>query len=392
MRFVAFLFLILFLFGFTPNPRGFVNSAENAHLAVWEIQNSIFSTSTAVAVDSNYFLTNFHVFRSLFKKSDTPVSKVTLSQYGNSKELSVDKLVAAFGKYDVVLFKTKESVDNYLDLADSFSPDQAKELSVIGYPQGSFNIMKQNEKITYEDILSFAVMVDQFNLNGASGGPVVNPNGKLVGLVHSSIGNLVNGVKIEHLRKAIHVDEKAKEICPQPSHPALCLDEKAQQIIEMAKQGDVLAQYQVGRNDNFIVSEHSPFTFDMLKEAAESGFFPPAAHSLGTVYDKGIRTTKNLPLAFHWYYTAAQGGHIRGQTNAGMMAYSGEGREEQDFVLAFQLFEMAAEQGDVLSQYNAGIMCLEGEGTDQNTDRARYFFNKAAKQGHPYAKQILKTL
>lgn len=410
MRVIPFFFLTFFLLGFTPKPEGFIKSAQNAHLAVWQIHNPSFSGSgTTVAVGSNYFLTNFHVFRLLFKKSDTPLDKMILSQYGNPRKLSIDTLVAAFGKYDLVLFKTKESVNDYLELAASFSPSQARELSAIGYPRGSFNTMKQNEKITYEDFLSFAVMVDQFNISGASGGSIVNPEGKLVGLVHSANGNLISGIKIEHLRKVINVDGKAKEICSQPSLPGLCLDEKAQQVIEAAKQGDILAQYQVGRNDSFIFSEHSKFTLDMLKEVAGSGSFlsdahivhqfreldgfPPAAHSLGVVYDKGLRgVARDLKLAFQWYHTAAQRGHIRAQTNAAILAYTGEGTGEQNFVLAFQLFEMAAEQGDVLSQYNAGIMCLEGQGTDQSTDQARYFFNKAAKQGHPLARRILRTL
>jgi hypothetical protein len=60
------------------------------------------------------------------------------------------------------------------------------------------------------------------------------------------------------------------------------------------------------------------------------------------------------------------------------------------YKVAFAEFKKAAERGDAKAQYSLGVMFHDGIGTPQNAEMARYWFVKAADQGHPTAKAILK--
>ncbi|WP_440903588.1 tetratricopeptide repeat protein [Catenovulum sp. SX2] len=64
----------------------------------------------------------------------------------------------------------------------------------------------------------------------------------------------------------------------------------------------------------------------------------------------------------------------------------------QDFKKAFELFTKAAEMGHTFAQVNLAEMYRDGEGTDENLDKAQYWFEMAAKQGNQTAKQSLKKL
>jgi hypothetical protein len=60
------------------------------------------------------------------------------------------------------------------------------------------------------------------------------------------------------------------------------------------------------------------------------------------------------------------------------------------YALAFKEFKDAAEKGDARAQYSLAVMYNDGIGVKKNPAEAMVWFRKAAAQGHPMAKEILK--
>ena len=46
-----------------------------------------------------------------------------------------------------------------------------------------------------------------------------------------------------------------------------------------------------------------------------------------------------------------------------------------------ELYELAASQGDATAQYSLGLMYEKGHGVDQSYERAKEYFEPAARQG-----------
>jgi len=57
---------------------------------------------------------------------------------------------------------------------------------------------------------------------------------------------------------------------------------------------------------------------------------------------------------------------------------------------AFKEFKAAAEKGDARAQYSLAVMYNDGIGVRKTPDEAMNWFRKAAANGHPVAKEILK--
>jgi len=76
----------------------------------------------------------------------------------------------------------------------------------------------------------------------------------------------------------------------------------------------------------------------------------------------------------------AQAGYEEGYQAANKGAYA----------VAFKEFKTAAEKGDARAQYSLAVMYNDGIGVKKNPDEAMIWFRKAAAQGHPLAKEILK--
>ena len=60
------------------------------------------------------------------------------------------------------------------------------------------------------------------------------------------------------------------------------------------------------------------------------------------------------------------------------------------YATAFKEFRNAAENGDARAQYSLAVMYNDGIGIRKNPEEAMAWFRRAAANGHPLAKEILK--
>ena len=190
------------------------------------------------------------IVRSIVKRKKT-LGSITLSQEGSDVELKIDSVVAINVAHDLVHFRTTESMSHYIDpVYTEGLPLEAYEdldslgedLTLIGYPGGSFTRIEPRQGISYENILSYTFATELYSLDGASGGPVINSNGHFIGIAFFAEINMVYFIKITHIAKLLSQTSGVR--CENDLQS--CLLRGARQVAQMAQQGDTLSLYLMG--------------------------------------------------------------------------------------------------------------------------------------------------
>ena len=371
---------------------------NQAHRAVWKIQlkreavdrlyGNRMGTTFAVGMDSsgetNHFITNAHVLYALFYMGASR-SDIVLSQKGHRKTLGIRQIVALSGTYDLALVKTTESVTDYVILADTFSTQ--KEHSIIGYPGGSFNRLRQTGISMYKDSLSFMFSVNQMGVKGLSGGPVLNQYGEVVGVNHSARDNMIYGVKLEHVARI--VDNGIT--CSQSFSLESCVREDTERVKELARhRNNEVAQFQIGRHDPYIKT-NLEMQNTMLIRSAHAGF-PPAKYTLAVRHYNGDRNfRRDRKRAFREFRETARKpfNYVFAQDFTAVLYAHGTGTP-QNWKNSVYWFERAAQQGHAPAQYElAHLLTTVGLGIPQDRERAMNLVEKAADQGHEQARNFL---
>ncbi len=118
-----------------------------------------------------------------------------------------------------------------------------------------------------------------------------------------------------------------------------------QKFQELAEQGDVAAQYNLGLiyATGKGVAPDTAESSKWLEKAAVAGD-AAAQNYLGYLMSGGKGVPRDYSAAAKWYFLAATQGHARAQYNLGRLHYMGIGVPE-DFVQAYKWFSLAALQG-----------------------------------------------
>ena len=159
-------------------------------------------------------------------------------------------------------------------------------------------------------------------------------------------------------------------------------------IKKIAKQGDIKAQIELGfaYYEGKEVPQNKTLAAHWFLKAAEQGDML-AQHYMGWMYAKADGVEKNIEKAIYWYTKAAENGHIDSQVNLGNIYL-----REKSYTQARKWYELAASKGDQHAQYELGIMYHLGEGNQQDNEKAKALFLKAAEQGNEDAKKALVML
>ena len=393
--FILFISLNLFSLTFVQAQAPEVLQAENS---IRQIYSKSTFLGTGFFISPKLFVTNFHILSYLSETTEN-LNEVHLTQEGNPNTLNIKKVVAVSALYDLVLIETQETSQNYLTLSES-KVKADDDLFIIGYPEEILTRVKKTGKINYEDASNFSFPVNHSNLHGASGSPVLNDQGQIIGVLYRVDTNLAFAIKINSLKKFIAGD--MRQNCKAISFKN-CLKKEIENLKALAEQGFTRAQYYLGylyylgknvpqnykqavhwlqkaaRQGSTEAQQHLAFIYyygekgvpknynlalDWLKQAAEQGLAPAQLY-LAVMYDNEKEVSQNLKLVFYWTEQAALQGFAEAQFNLGRMYYYG-GRFPQNYKLAFEWFQKSALQGNVQAQYSLALMYLNGEGVPQN--------------------------
>ncbi len=346
-------------------------SLRDAHRAVWKMHNpdavlEHYSFGTATFVGPRLAVTNYHVLDGVL--NHTSYQDIALSQKGSARTLRIRRILAVSRTYDLALLETTVPGNGYLELAShrKTSLEHLTRLTLIGYPKASFRTMKQKERtrVLYESEWHYSIALEaphhyrHKDSKGASGGPILNTQGKVMGVIARASYNLIFGVKLEHLRSLIRAGTGARQepwwltLCTKYRYLGDCLKAETESLRRLAERGHPIAQYRL-----WLLHEESAYGVSQLKKSADNGFAPSL-----------------LDLAYL----------LTDDTNS-----DDDENSDTKNAQAFHLAQQAAEQQLSTAQAELGKMLLEGAGTPKNKSLAIYWLEQAADQGLNRANKAL---
>ncbi len=153
----------------------------------------------------------------------------------------------------------------------------------------------------------------------------------------------------------------------------------------LADQGDVNAQYELGRmfENGQSVAKNDQLAVAWYRKAAEQGHAEAQA-SLGVLYARGYGVPRNDPYAVFWFRKAADQGLAKAQYDLAYMYSKGLGTPRDD-QQAIDWYKKAAGQGVVRAQYNLGEIYSKGVGVPKDEQEAYFWWLLASAQGFPQA-------
>ena len=360
----------------SPSAPEALSKLDNAEFSVWRIENSV-KGGTGFFIGENLFVTNDHVVSGMLKTG--AVEDMVLSQKGNTAVLKIKRIVALSVLYDLTLLETNETVENYLSLQKT--PLESDDpLFISAYPGSFFKRMRQTGSVIYENDRVLMFPVDHSYLEGASGGPVLNGKGQVVGIMSHRTDNMAIVIKPNHLREFIAGNIGLN--CLRFPDPKICMDKGTENLRELAEQGSMYAQFVL--SDAYTkgkrVEPDPEQAVVWRKKAAEQGHIS-SQFNLAADYIKGNGVQPNPERAFFWVQQAANQGYPKAQNNLAFLYYKGKG-VESDPEQGFMWLEKAAKQNYVRSQWHLCYMYYTGERVGKDLEKSFFWCQKAAEQGH----------
>ena len=151
------------------------------------------------------------------------------------------------------------------------------------------------------------------------------------------------------------------------------MESNLDQLIQSAKAGDPVAQYQLGFH-----GKDSYQNYKWYKLSAEQGYIP-AVYMLGLCYQGGKGVEKDIIEAIKCFYQAAMGGEIAGGLS-NLMAHYMDG--EVPAIYQDQCLKCFLKYAHIdWVAYNIGDIYMNGIGVEQNYVEGAEWYRKAAKQG-----------
>ena len=190
-------------------------------------------------------MTNHHVLKGALNY--THLADERLVQEGQPTALRIDRVLILSQVYDLAFFETKETVNGYLGLADDVSKDRLHNLTLLGYPDGTFRDIKQKTRVTYEDAVSYGVATHLKDLRGSSGSPILNASGEVVAVMADSFDNIALTRKLKYVKSLVlsHYlnEQKGFTDCTPYPNVRLCFKESFSQLHDVGRDGDPWAQH-----------------------------------------------------------------------------------------------------------------------------------------------------
>ena len=142
----------------------------------------------------------------------------------------------------------------------------------------------------------------------------------------------------------------------------------------------------------FLESNNKTVGMQWLECAYVIGRDLDAAHEMALIYEYGRFGVATDPVvAFSWFQTAANAGHVEGMAELALCYELGCGVEADD-EQALDWYMKAAEAGHVTAKYSVGECFEEARGVPQSDSEACLWYYKAAVAGCEDSRRALKRL
>ena len=183
-----------------------------------------------------------------------------------------------------------------------------------------------------------------------------------------------------------------QSVANDESFPLAGRDEAAEQLEQLAEDGDAYAQYIIGTayRDGGLLIPDTAKAQKLLERAAEQGL-DAAQYALGKLYLSDDADVHDPAKGIYWLKRSADNGNDHAAYRLGKEYLSGE-NVSKDTSAAAEYLRQAADNDSAYAQYLLGKLYLTGEGVQQATDTAYQWFTKAYYGGHTYAGMFMDRI
>ena len=169
-------------------------------------------------------------------------------------------------------------------------------------------------------------------------------------------------------------------------------DEAAEQLEQLAEDGDAYAQYIIGTayRDGGLLIPDTAKAQKLLERAAEQDL-DAAQYALGKLYLSDDADVHDPAKGIYWLKCSADNGNDYAAYRLGKEYLSGV-HATKDVETAVFYLNQAANNRNAYAQYLLGKLTLMGEGVPKDMDAAYEWFSAARANGHAYAEFFMKRM
>ena len=268
----------------------------------------IMSPSTGFFIDNKTIVTAFHSLQNLLKAPDA-----YLDIEDNSGQLiKLVKIRQLSALDDLAVLEVEEKERPFLHLASSRN-ELLDVVHLLGFPWGNYTqFLRVTGNRVVSGLLSKAVSSDKSTLEaifpyghlGAfSGGPVLNSEGHVVGILQTTTQGLVERLKMS-IGQAIHVDFLNQLLKKSPlslEDPTSLVRQEFNRIEALAHRGNVNAQFHLGRfyYDDSLGEQKFQEALLWFRRAAEQNYVDAQGY-LAVMYFRGQGVKKSFREGLKW--------------------------------------------------------------------------------------------
>ena len=183
-----------------------------------------------------------------------------------------------------------------------------------------------------------------------------------------------------------------QSVANDESFPLVERDEAAEQLEQLAEDGDAYAQYVIGtayRDGGLLIPDIAKAQ-KFLERAAEQDL-DAAQYALGKLYLSDDANVHNPAKGIYWLKRSADNGNDFAAYRLGK-EYLSDKNTIKDAETAVSYLRQAADNGSAYAQYLLGKLTLMGEGIPKDMDAAYEWFAAARDNGHTYAEFFMKRM
>ena len=186
--------------------------------------------------------------------------------------------------------------------------------------------------------------------------------------------------------------QNLQSVANDESYPLEERDEAAEQLGQLAEDGDAYAQYIIGTayRDGGLLIPDTVKAQKLLERAADQDL-DAAQYALGKLYLSDDADVYDPAKGIYWLKRSADNGNDYAAYRLGKEYLSGK-NTIKDAETAVPYLRQAANNRNAYAQYLLGKLYLMGEGILKDMDAAYEWFAAARDNGHAYAEFFIKRM